>query len=131
VTYAESGLFWSQCFLPSLVIRKAQAGAGKSSLGLCGNNYKIGCTSRDPEKRLKEIQRLEKNNDITLVGSVKANEMNGAETAAQEALKESGFVKDPARGGATDWFIGSSTPEQVLDQIRPPIYNHNAKNKNP
>jgi hypothetical protein len=34
VTYAESGLFWSQCFLPSLVIRKAQAGAGKSSLGL-------------------------------------------------------------------------------------------------
>jgi hypothetical protein len=36
VTYAKSGLFWSQCFLPSLVIRKAQAGAGKSSLGLCG-----------------------------------------------------------------------------------------------
>jgi hypothetical protein len=34
VTYAKSGLFWSQCFLPSLVIRKAQAGAGKSSLGL-------------------------------------------------------------------------------------------------
>ena len=34
MTYAESGLFWSQCFLPSLVIRKAQAGAGKSSLGL-------------------------------------------------------------------------------------------------
>ena len=36
MTYAKSGLFWSQCFLPSLVIRKAQAGAGKSSLGLCG-----------------------------------------------------------------------------------------------
>ena len=34
MTYAESGLFWSQCFLPSLIIRKAQAGAGKSSLGL-------------------------------------------------------------------------------------------------
>ena len=34
MTYAESGLFWSQCFLPSLVIRKVQAGAGKSSLGL-------------------------------------------------------------------------------------------------
>jgi hypothetical protein len=34
VTYAKSGLFWSQCFLPSLVIRKAQAGGGKSSLGL-------------------------------------------------------------------------------------------------
>ena len=37
MTYAESGLFWSQCFLPSLVIRKAQAGAGKSSLGLLWN----------------------------------------------------------------------------------------------
>ena len=35
MTYAKSGLFWSQCFLPSLVIRKAQAGAGKSSLGPC------------------------------------------------------------------------------------------------
>jgi hypothetical protein len=34
VTYAKSGLFWFQCFLPSLVIRKSQAGAGKSSLGL-------------------------------------------------------------------------------------------------
>ena len=36
MTYAKSGLFWSQCFLPSLVIRKAQAGGGKSSLGPCG-----------------------------------------------------------------------------------------------
>ena len=34
MTYAKSGLFWSQCFLPSLVIRKAQAGGGKSRLGL-------------------------------------------------------------------------------------------------
>ena len=38
MTYAKSGLFWSQCFLPSLVIRKAQAGAGKSSLGLLWPN---------------------------------------------------------------------------------------------
>ncbi len=35
MTYAKSGLFWSQCFLPSLVIGKAQAGAGKSSLASC------------------------------------------------------------------------------------------------
>ncbi len=34
VTYAKFGLFSSQCFLPSLVIRKAQAGEGKSSMGL-------------------------------------------------------------------------------------------------
>ena len=40
MTYAKSGLFWSQCFLPSLVIRKAQAGAGKSSLGLLWYNMK-------------------------------------------------------------------------------------------
>ena len=37
---AKSGLFWSQCFLPSLVIRKAQAGGGKSSLGLLWRNVK-------------------------------------------------------------------------------------------
>ena len=42
MTYAESGLFWSQCFLPSLVIRKAQAGAGKSSLGLLWCNGSLG-----------------------------------------------------------------------------------------
>ena len=41
MTYAESGLFWSQCFLPSLVIRKAQAGAGKSSLGLLWSNARL------------------------------------------------------------------------------------------
>jgi hypothetical protein len=41
VTYAESGLFWSQCFLPSLVIRKTQAGAGKSSLGLLWRFVKV------------------------------------------------------------------------------------------
>ena len=49
MTYAKSGLFWSQCFLPSLVIRKAQAGGGKSSLGLLwsglctlGSRYNVG-----------------------------------------------------------------------------------------
>ena len=42
MTYAESGLFWSQCFLPSLVIRKAQAGAGKSSLGVPGPPVVVG-----------------------------------------------------------------------------------------
>ena len=39
MTYAKSGLFWSQCFLPSLVIRKAQAGGGKSSLGLLWSHW--------------------------------------------------------------------------------------------
>jgi hypothetical protein len=95
-----------------------------------GNNYKIGCTSKDPNARLKEIQRSEGNNNITLVGSVKANEMRGAETAAQQAAIASGLVKDSSRGGATDWFIGSLTPQQVLAVVRPAVYNHNTKNKN-
>ena len=42
MTYAKSGLFWSQCFLPSLVIRKAQAGGGKSSLGLLWYDMLLG-----------------------------------------------------------------------------------------
>ncbi len=92
--------------------------------------YKIGYTSRDPKDRLKEIQRDEGNDAITLVGSVKANEMNRAETAAQEAVKAKGLVKDPARGTATDWFKGSLTPAEVLDAVRNAVYKHNAKNKN-
>ena len=108
-------------------------GAGRRSGEGCvyvmnvGNNYKIGCTSRDPNARLKEIQRSEGNNNITLVGSVKANEMNGAETAAQQAAIASGLVKDSSRGGATDWFIGSLTPQQVLAVVRPAVYNHNRR----
>ena len=87
--------------------------------------YKIGCTSRDPNLRLQEIQRSEGNPAIMLVGFVKANEMNGAETAAQQAAIANGLVKDPARGGATDWFIGSLAPQQVLAVVRQAVYNHN------
>ncbi len=104
-------------------------GLGRVYVMTDGSNYKIGCTSRDPNDRLKEIKRDEGNDAITLVDSVKANEMNGAETAAQVAVKAKGLVKDPARGGATDWFIGSLTPEQVLNAVKPAVYNHNAKNK--
>ena len=93
------------------------------------NYYKIGYTARDPNERLQEVQRDEKNYNISLVGSVKANEMRGAETAAQQAAKSIGLVKDPNRGGATDWFIGPATQQQVLDAIRPAVYYHNAKNK--
>jgi hypothetical protein len=93
-----------------------------------GNNYKIGCTSQEPNARLQQIQRSEGNPAITLVGSVKANEMRGAETAAQQAAITKGFVKDPARGGATDWLTGNSmTPEQVLAAVRPAVYNHNRR----
>ncbi|CAB4019837.1 Hypothetical predicted protein [Paramuricea clavata] len=88
------------------------------------NYYKIGCTSREPNVRLQEIQDSEINN-ITLVGSVTAKKMNGAETAAQNAVKVEGLVKDPARGGATDWFKGSLTPQKVLDVVRTAVDSHN------
>ena len=84
-------------------------------------------SSRDPNLRLQEIQRSEGNPAITLIGSVNANEMNGAETAAQQAAIANGLVKDPARGGATDWFIGSLTPQQVLDVVREAVDEHNRR----
>ena len=90
--------------------------------------YKIGC-SKDPDARLKQIRSHESNYAISLVGSVKANEMNRAETAAQEAVKAIGLVKDRARGTATDWFIGSLTSAQVLDAVRNAVYRHNARNR--
>ena len=95
------------------------------------NFYKIGYTARDPNERLREVQRGENNYNICLVGSVKANEMRGAETAAQQAAIGIGLAKDPNRGGATDWFTGPATQQQVLDAVRPAVYYHNARNKNP
>jgi hypothetical protein len=95
------------------------------------NYYKIGCTSRDPNLRLQEIQRSERKLGnlaaITLIGSVNANEMNGAETAAQQAAIANGLVRDPARGGATDWFFGLLTPQQVLDVVRQAVDEHNRR----
>ena len=55
MTYAESGLFWSQCFLPSLVIRKAQAGAGKSSLGLLCIKADFQSSHEAPRSSLREL----------------------------------------------------------------------------
>ena len=89
--------------------------------------YKIGCTGRDPEVRLAEIKRNEGNYFITLVGSIQANEIYSAETAAQKAVKEIGMVKDPSRGGATDWFVSRSfTPEQVFGVVVQAVMEHNA-----
>ena len=58
MTYAESGLFWSQCFLPSLVIRKAQAGAGKSSLGLLCSEMAVSARV-DSVLKIPEISGVE------------------------------------------------------------------------
>ena len=88
------------------------------------HHYKIGCTSRDPNIRLEEIKRQERNYFITLIGSVPANEMNSAETAAQKAVERIGLVKDPSRGGATDWFVSQSfTPEQVFGVVMQAVTN--------
>ena len=95
------------------------------------HHYKIGCTSRDPEVRLAEIKRNEGNYFITLIGSVPANEMNSAETAAQKAVERIGLVKDPSRGGATDWFVSQSfTPEQVFGVVMQAVNEHNASLNN-
>ena len=58
MTYAKSGLFWSQCFLPSLVIRKAQAGAGKSSLGLLWLKVRPNDALNRRLSRLRRLIRL-------------------------------------------------------------------------
>ena len=92
------------------------------------NYYKIGCTSRNPNVRMREVQRGEKN-PIWLVDSVQAKEMNGAETAAHNALKAKGLVKDSNRGGATDWFTGLLTPQQVFDVVKAAVIEHNASQK--
>jgi hypothetical protein len=86
--------------------------------------YKIGCTSRDPEIRLKEVERKERkhrgNDSITieLLGFVHADEMRTAETIAQQHAKETLHLKkDRSRGNATDWFTGDATGQQVLDAV--------------
>ncbi|CAB3996667.1 Hypothetical predicted protein [Paramuricea clavata] len=93
-------------------------------------NYKIGC-SDDPTKRLREIQKTERNKNIKLLRSVKANKMRDAETAAQEAVKKLGLKKDSSRGRATDWFEGSSrhSQEEIETVIRNAVYRNNRQNK--
>ena len=93
-------------------------------------NYKIGC-SEDPTKRLREIQRTERNKTIKLLRSVKANKMRDAETAAQEAVKKIGLKKDSSRGRATDWFEGSPrhSQEEIETIIRNAVYRNNRQNK--
>ena len=52
--------------------------------------------------------------------------MNGAERAAQNAVvTQLGAVKDPSRGGATDWFILRSLPENVWPVIEEAVESHN------
>jgi hypothetical protein len=36
VTYAKSGLFWSQCFLPSLVMRRHRRARANRAWASCG-----------------------------------------------------------------------------------------------
>lgn len=50
-----------------------------------GQQFKIGC-SQDPEIRLQQIQRQPGREATTLLHYFMANEMNGAETAAQQRV---------------------------------------------
>ena len=94
---------------------------------MCYGNteYKIGCTRRDPQERLDEIRGIERNPNIKLVGWARAEEMNRAETAAQNALMGRGLRKDPLRGGATDWLIGNMAPGEVLSVVQEAVRAHN------
>ena len=92
-----------------------------------GGNYKIGC-SKNPEESLREIQQEEKNDSIELVKHFRADVMNGAKTAAQEAVQKNlGVVKDPERGGATDWFVGNDnvTLKEICKVVEDAVMEHN------
>ena len=87
--------------------------------------HKIGC-SIHPAERLDQIRRQEQNPNITLHNSVWTNDMNGAETAAQNAfVAQMGAVKDPSRGGATDWYIKRRRPEHIWPVIYQTVQNYN------
>ncbi|CAB4019838.1 Hypothetical predicted protein [Paramuricea clavata] len=90
--------------------------------------YKIGCTSRDPEIRLKEVEMKERKHRgnssvrIQLLGFVHVDKMREAETEAQKhAAEKLGLQKHVgSRGNATDWFTNTrnaTTEQQVLDAV--------------
>lgn len=89
---------------------------------------KIGC-SKDLKRRLKQIQRTERNPGIKYMASMKANQMRRAETAAQKALANKGCVKDKTRGGATDWFRCSLPREKIKKTARRAVYRDNRSRK--
>lgn len=92
------------------------------------DQYKIGY-SRDPDKRLEQIQHEPGRRNTKLLKSYPANEMNRAETAAQEAVKKIGMVK--VTQNATDWFNnpGGVTDNQVMEAVRKAVEEHNEQNK--
>ena len=96
--------------------------------------YKIGCTN-NPDRRLAEVRRNENNQNLQLFDYIQANERNRAETAAQQAVRQSlGLVKDPTRGGATDWFVPGPqsvyvTPQQVFTVATQAVIEHNRQQK--
>ena len=52
--------------------------------------------------------------------------MNRAETAAQKNVMQLGLIKDPERGGATDWFMGMLSPHEVMGAVVNAVQVHNA-----
>ena len=82
-------------------------------------NYKIG-SSKNPARRLKQIQKSERTRNIKLVCTIKCPRMRSGEGKAQRAVKRMGLKKDKRRGGATDWHYGPSkcTPKRVATTVR-------------
>lgn len=93
-------------------------------------DFKIGCTRRKPKVRRTELQNKEefRCDNIKLLGYIKAKEMNRAETAGQNAVRENlRMVKDPERGNATDWFKKTKrvTNKVILATVKDAVKQHN------
>ncbi|KAL3857226.1 hypothetical protein ACJMK2_011918 [Sinanodonta woodiana] len=79
---------------------------------------KIGC-SRDPERRAIQI-------GATLIDYIEADEMNGAETAAQHAV-ENELKMEKVERCATDWYKlpKGVTSRDVLMVVKRAVKKHN------
>ncbi|XP_061193637.1 uncharacterized protein LOC133201850 [Saccostrea echinata] len=92
-----------------------------------GNNFKVG-SSRKPRRRLQQIRRTRPS--TTLKRSFSAWEMNGAESAAHEALHRKGFKR--VKKGPTEWFRKkpSSSWAKTERTVQNAVYRHNRKTRN-
>lgn len=91
-----------------------------------GNRYKIGY-SNNPERRLGEIRRSARSNNIHLLSKTWVpSDASQAETAAQLAVRTRLGMSKVSRS-ATDWYRNSRNvrESQILDTVRSAVYNYN------
>ncbi|KAL3857227.1 hypothetical protein ACJMK2_011919 [Sinanodonta woodiana] len=94
-----------------------------------GDQFKVGC-SKDPKKRLQQIKVQKGREKTKLLSTVKAREMNRAESAAQTRVrKHLGLEK--IRYNATDWHTNprQHTHKQITRAVKRAVYAHNKKQR--